>query len=161
SRDRFLREVRLTAQLQHLHILPVLDSGEANGLCWYTMPYVEGESLRMRLQREGRLPIDDVVMLAREVAEALDYAHRHNVVHRDVKPENVLLSEGHALVADFGIAKAVGNIGGDQLTEAGIRIGTPAYMSPEQAAGDRDIDGRSDIYSLGCVLYELLAGRPP
>ena len=158
--DRFLREIRLTARLDHPHILPVHDSGEAQGLLWYTMPYVEGESLRDRLRREVQLPLEDAVRIAREIAEALDYAHRHGVVHRDVKPENVLLADAHARVADFGVARALESAGGGQLTETGFTVGTPAYMSPEQAAGAA-VDARTDVYSLGCVLYEMLAGEAP
>ena len=159
--ERFLREVETAAGLQHPHILPVFDSGEAAGRLWYTMPYVEGESLRDRLKREVQLPVEDAVRLTREVAEALDYAHRHGVVHRDIKPDNILLTEGHASVADFGIAKAVSTAGGETLTQTGTAVGTPAYMSPEQASPGAPLDGRSDVYSLGCVLYEMLAGEPP
>jgi eukaryotic-like serine/threonine-protein kinase len=159
--ERFLLEIRTTARLQHPHILPVLDSGDAGGLLWYTMPYVEGESLRERLKREVQLPVEEAVRITREVAEALDYAHRHGVVHRDIKPDNIMLTEGHALVADFGIAKAVSGAGGETLTQTGTALGTPAYMSPEQASPGTPLDGRSDIYSLGCVLYEMLAGEPP
>jgi tetratricopeptide (TPR) repeat protein len=159
--ERFLREVRITAGLNHPHILPLLDSGEADGVLYYVMPYVDGESLRDRLDREKQLPLEDALRIACEVADALNYAHSHDVVHRDVKPENILLESGHAVVADFGIARAVAVAGGDRLTETGIAMGTPPYMSPEQAAGSRDLDGRSDLYSLGCVLYEMLAGRPP
>ncbi len=159
--ERFEREIRLAAQLQHPHILPLFDSGEAQGRLWYTMPYVEGESLRERLRREGPLPLSEALRIAREVALALDYAHRHGVIHRDIKPENILLSEGQALVADFGVARALSGAGGERLTETGLALGTAAYMSPEQAAGQRALDGRSDIYSLGCVLYEMLAGEPP
>jgi eukaryotic-like serine/threonine-protein kinase len=158
--ERFLREIRTAARLQHPHILTVLDSGEASGLLWYSMPYVEGESLRERLAREHCLPVEDALRIAREVSLALDYAHRHEVVHRDVKPENVLLSDGQALLADFGVARAVA-AGGGRLTETGLAVGTPAYMSPEQATGAHEVDGRSDIYALGCVLYEMLAGEPP
>ena len=158
--ERFLREIRTTARLQHPHILPVHDSGTAAGVLWYTMPYVEGESLRDRLRREAQLPLEDALGIAREVGLALDYAHRHGVVHRDIKPENILLSDGQALVADFGIAQAVeqGTPGG--LTETGLALGTPVYMAPEQASGGQ-VDGRSDIYALGSVLYEMLAGEPP
>jgi serine/threonine-protein kinase len=165
--ERFLREIRVAARLDHPHILPVHDSGEAGGLLWYTMPYVEGESLRARLDRAGPLPVAEAVRLTREVADALDYAHRHGVVHRDIKPGNVLLSAGHARVADFGIAQALEAAAGggdgatERLTGTGIMLGTPAYMSPEQAAGARALDGRSDVYSLGAMLYELLAGEPP
>jgi eukaryotic-like serine/threonine-protein kinase len=157
---RFQREIKVAARLQHPHILTVHDSGEAAGQLWYTMPFVRGESLRDRLQREGQLPIDVAVDLARQVALALDYAHREGVVHRDLKPENILLSEGQALVADFGIAKALSAAGDAQLTETGMAVGTPTYMAPEQALGGQ-IDGRSDVYGLGCVVYEMLAGEPP
>ena len=187
--ERFRREIEMAAELQHPHVLPVFDSGEAGGSClWYTMPYVEGESLRERLHRQGRLPIAEALRLAREIAEALNYAHRRGVIHRDIKPGNILLSEGHALVADFGIARqgtrvAAGvaespastllleavfaeagladSLTGATLTSTGMSLGTPAYMSPEQALGARDIDGRSDQYAVGCVLYEMLAGVPP
>jgi serine/threonine-protein kinase len=161
---RFLREVRLCARLQHPHILAVLDSGavEGSGVLWFTMPYVEGESLRGRLVRECQLPVADAVRIAREVADGLHCAHQHGVIHRDIKPENILLSGGHALISDFGIARALAaDEHGDHLTETGITLGTPQYMSPEQAAGDRALDPRSDVYSLGCVLYEMLAGEPP
>jgi serine/threonine-protein kinase len=159
--ERFEREIRTTARLQHPHILPVLDSGAAGGRLFYTMPYVEGESLRDRLRREQQLPIDDALRITREVADALGYAHRQGVVHRDIKPENILLSQGHALVADFGVARALHAAGGDQLTETGMSVGTPAYMSPEQSLADATLDGRSDLYSLGCVLYEMLVGEAP
>jgi serine/threonine protein kinase/Tol biopolymer transport system component len=159
--ERFLREIRLTAGLQHPHILPLLDSGEAGGLLYYVMPYVEGESLRQRLEREGQLPAAEAVRLTAEVAEALDYAHEQGIIHRDIKPENILLSRGHALVADFGIALAVSHAGKDRLTETGLSLGTPAYMSPEQATANPKLDGRSDQYSLACVAYEMLAGEPP
>ena len=158
--ERFLREIRTTARLQHPHILPVLDSGEAAGLLWYTMPYVEGESLRERLRREVQLPVEDALGIAREVGLALDYAHRHGVVHRDIKPENILLSDGQALVADFGVARALEQGIEGRLTETGLALGTPTYMSPEQASGGL-VDARSDVYALGCVLYEMLAGEPP
>jgi serine/threonine-protein kinase len=158
---RFLREIRITANLNHPHILPLLDSGAAEGSLYYVMPLVEGESLRDRLNRELELPVDDAVKIALEVADALGYAHAHNVIHRDVKPENIMLEAGHAVVADFGIARAVSEAGGVRLTDTGIAIGTPAYLSPEQASGDQELDGRSDLYSLGCVLYEMLVGEPP
>jgi tetratricopeptide (TPR) repeat protein len=158
--ERFLREIRLTARLDHPHILPVLDSGEAAGQLWYTMPYVRGESLRDRLRREVQLPVDAAVDLARQVASALDYAHREGVVHRDLKPENILVADAQARVADFGVAKALAGSTDGKLTETGIAVGTPAYMSPEQASGGQ-VDARSDIYSLGCVVYEMLAGEPP
>jgi eukaryotic-like serine/threonine-protein kinase len=162
--ERFLREIKLAARLQHPHILTVLDSGEAADHLWFTMPFVEGESLRGRLERERQLPVEDAVRIGRECAEALDYAHRHEVIHRDVKPENILLTnEGDALVADFGIARALAGdrAGQERLTETGTTLGTPAYMSPEQAAGARSLDARSDVYSLGCVVFEMLAGEPP
>jgi hypothetical protein len=158
--ERFLREVRIAAALQHPHILPVHDSGEAAGHLYYVMPFVEGETLRARLDRSGPLPIDESVRLAREVLDALGHAHRHDVVHRDIKPENILLSDGHALVADFGIAKALMAAGDERLTETGWSMGTPPYMSPEQIGGGA-VDGRSDLYGLGCVLYEMLTGEPP
>jgi serine/threonine protein kinase/tetratricopeptide (TPR) repeat protein len=157
--DRFLREIKLAAGLTHPHILPVYDSGEAGELLFYVMPNMEGRSLRERLDRERQLPLEDALRIAREVAAALDYAHRHQVVHRDIKPENILLHEGAAMVADFGIGKALS--GGASVTKTGMTLGTPAYMSPEQAGGESDIDGRSDLYSLGCVLYEMLAGEQP
>jgi serine/threonine-protein kinase len=159
--DRFLAEIRTTATLQHPHILPLLDSGQADGLLYYVMPFVEGESLRDRLNRERQLPVEEAVRVAIEVATAIDYAHRHNVIHRDLKPENILLQDGQALVADFGIALAVSTTAGDRLTSTGVSVGTPAYMSPEQAAGERSLDSRSDIYALGCVLYEALVGEVP
>ena len=159
--ERFLREVEIAGQLSHPHILPMYDSGESEGLLYYVMPYVPGETLREKLQREGALPVDDALRLAREVAEALSYAHRHGIIHRDIKPANILLSEGHALVADFGIARAVGDSGGEQLTRTGIAVGTPQYMAPEQATGEKEVDGRADVYATGAVLYEMLAGEPP
>jgi eukaryotic-like serine/threonine-protein kinase len=158
--ERFQREIKLAARLQHPHILTVHDSGDTAGQLWYTMPFVRGESLRDRLRREGQLPLEVAVDLTRQIALALDYAHREGVIHRDLKPENILLSDGQALVADFGIAKALSAAGEAEITETGMAVGTPAYMSPEQAVGGQ-IDGRSDIYALGCVVYEMLAGEPP
>ena len=159
--ERFLREIETTANLRHPHILPLYDSGEADGFLFYVMPLVEGESLRDRLTRQKQLPIEEALGIAREVADALGYAHARGVVHRDIKPENILLEGGHAVVADFGIARAVSAAGADRLTQTGMSVGTPTYMSPEQAAGDPGLDGRSDLYSLGCVLYEMLGGQPP
>ena len=157
--DRFLREIKTAARLNHPHILPLHDSGECDGFLYYVMPYVEGESLRERLDREHQLPVEEAVHHARSIAAALDYAHRQNIVHRDIKPENVMLYEGEAMVMDFGIAKAVSVAGHDTLTQTGMMVGTPAYVSPEQAAGEPNIDGKSDQYSLGCVLYEMLSGE--
>ena len=159
--ERFLNEIRVTANLQHPHILPLFDSGEVDGHLFYVMPYVEGESLGERIEREKQLPVEEGVRIAREVASALDYAHRHGVIHPDIKPANILLQDGTALVSDFGIALAVSNAGGARLTETGLSLGTPYYMSPEQATGDRQLDARSDVYSLGAVLYEMLTGDPP
>ncbi len=165
--ERFLREITTTANLRHPHILPLYDSGETTvpgggqSFLFYVMPYVEGESLRDRLAREKQLPIEDALQITRAVADALTYAHDRGVVHRDIKPENILLERGHAVVADFGIALAVSAAGSDKLTETGLAVGTPLYMSPEQALGEDRLDGRSDVYSLGCVLYEMLAGEPP
>ena len=159
--DRFLTEIRTTARLQHPHILPLLDSGEADGLLYYVMPVVTGETLRMHLEREQLLPVAEAVRLAREVASALDYAHRQNVVHRDIKPENILLHDGSALVADFGIALAVQTAGGQRMTQTGMSLGTPQYMSPEQAMGEKHIDARADVYALGAMLYEMLTGDAP
>ncbi len=159
--ERFLREIKTIATLQHPHILGLIDSGEVNGTAYYVMPFVEGESLRDRLSREKQLAIADAMRIATEVAGALDYAHRHGVVHRDIKPENILLHDGSALVADFGIALAVSTAGGTRMTETGMSLGTPHYMSPEQAMGEREITGRSDVYALGCMLYEMLTGDPP
>jgi TolB-like protein/Tfp pilus assembly protein PilF len=159
--ERFLQEVRITARLDHPHILTLIDSGEAEGFLYYVLPYVKGESLRAWLTREGQLQIADALRVASQVASALDYAHRHGVIHRDIKPENILLHEGEAMVADFGIALAVREAGAERMTQSGLSLGTPHYMSPEQATGDRDLDARADIYSLGAVVYELLAGEPP
>ena len=171
--ERFLAEIKTTANLQHPHILPLFDSGMAVGrlggssegqsaeFLFYVMPYIEGESLRDRLSREKQLPIADAVRIATEIASALDYAHRHNVIHRDIKPENILLHDGRALVADFGIALAASKAGGSRMTETGMSLGTPTYMSPEQAMGEREITVRSDVYALGCVTYEMLVGEPP
>src|SRR5881394_855019 len=159
--ERFLAEIRVTANLQHPNLLPLFDSGQTDGHLFYVMPYVEGESLRARLQREKQLPLDEAIHIATAVASALDYAHRHGVIHRDLKPENILLHEGQPLVADFGIALAVSNAGGGRVTQTGLSLGTPQYMSPEQATGDRAIDGRTDIYSLAAVTYEMLTGDPP
>jgi dienelactone hydrolase len=159
--ERFLREIEIAARLTHPNILPLHDCGDADGLLYYTMPYLEGESLRNRLSREAQLPLEDALQIARETAEALAYAHEQGIVHRDIKPENILLQDGHALVADFGIARAVSAAEAESLTETGLAIGTPTYMSPEQGAGNPTIDGRSDIYSLGCVLYEMLGGEAP
>jgi serine/threonine protein kinase/Flp pilus assembly protein TadD len=159
--ERFLAEIRTTARLQHANIVPLFDSGEADGFLYYVMPCIEGESLRTRLDREKRLNVDAMLAIARPVAQALSYAHDHGVVHRDVKPENILLSRGQPFVTDFGIARAVSAAGAERLTGTGIGIGTPTYMSPEQALGEPSVDGRSDIYSLGCVIYEMLSGAPP
>ena len=159
--ERFLEEIRVTALLQHPHILPLFDSGSVGSLLWYVMPYVDGETLRARLTREKRLPVDEAVRLAREIADALAHAHACGIVHRDIKPENVLLHGGHAVVADFGIALALEHAGGDRLTKTGLTLGTPQYMAPEQAAGERALDGRVDVYALGAMLHEMLAGEPP
>src|SRR6476660_6410329 len=167
--ERVLAGIKLTANLQHPHILPLFDSGEAvvdnpegaQRFLFYVMPFVEGESLRARLNREKQLPVADALRIATEVAGALDYAHRHGVIHRDIKPENILLHDGSALVADFGIALAANKAGGNRMTETGMSLGTPHYMSPEQAMGEREITARSDVYALGCVLYEMLTGAPP
>ena len=159
--ERFQAEIKVTANLQHPNLLPLFDSGEADGLLFYVMPFVEGESLRARLDREKQLPVDDAQRIAGAVANALDYAHRHAVIHRDLKPENILLHDGQPLVADFGIALAVSKAGGARITQTGLSLGTPQYMSPEQATGDRVIDARADIYSLGAVSYEMLTGEPP
>ena len=159
--DRFLREIKVAATLQHPNILGLFDSGEASGLLYYVMPFVEGESLRDRLNREQQLPLHDALQIVREAAEALAYAHERGIIHRDIKPENILLQQGHALVADFGIARALSQAGGEKLTQTGMAVGTPHYMSPEQSLGSEQVDARSDVYSLGCVLYELLVGQPP
>jgi eukaryotic-like serine/threonine-protein kinase len=159
--ERFVREIRTIAALQHPHILGLIDSGEVDGTAYFVMPFVEGESLRDRLTREKQLPVEEALRLAGEVASALEYAHRRGVVHRDIKPENILLHEGQALVADFGIALAASSAGGTRMTETGMSLGTPHYMSPEQAMGEREISPRSDVYALGCVLYEMLLGEPP
>jgi Tol biopolymer transport system component len=159
--ERFLREIKLTANLRHPHILPLFESGEAGGQLWYTMPYVEGESLRQRLLREKRLPVDEALRIGRDVLAALAYAHEHGIVHRDIKPENILLEGGEAVLADFGIAHAVSAAGSERLTRTGLAVGTLTYMSPEQASGEEAIDGRSDLYSLACVLYECITGEPP
>ncbi len=159
--ERFLREISIAAQLQHPHILMLIDSGEADGVLYYVMPYVEGESLADRVERETQLPIDEALQIGREVASALAYAHDHGIIHRDIKPDNIMLTGGHAVVMDFGIGRAVSEAGGEKLTQTGMSVGTPAYMSPEQSAGEANIDGRTDIYALGCVLYELLVGEAP
>jgi serine/threonine-protein kinase len=159
--ERFLSEIKTTAKLQHPHILPLLDSGVADGLLYYVMPYITGETVRARLERERQLPVDDALRIARAVGDALQYAHEQGIIHRDIKPENILLQGGHALVADFGIALAVQQAGGQRMTQTGLSLGTPQYMSPEQAMGERIIDARSDQYALAAVLYELLAGEPP
>jgi eukaryotic-like serine/threonine-protein kinase len=156
-----VQEIKTTAALQHPHILPLFDSGAVDAFLYYVMPYVEGETLRSRLERERQLGVEEAVKITTDVADALDYAHRHGVIHRDIKPENILLHDGQVLVSDFGIALAVSTAGGRRMTESGISLGTPHYMSPEQATGDRRIDGRTDVYSLGCVLYEMLSGEPP
>src|ERR1035437_2235663 len=159
--ERFLAEIQVTANLQHPNLLPLFDSGAAGGLLFYVMPDVEGEPPRARLEREKQLPIEDAVRIATAVASALDYAHRQGVIHRDLKPENILLHEGQPLIADFGIALAVSNAGGQRITQTGLSLGTPQYMSPEQATGDRSVDGRTDIYSLGALTYEMLTGEAP
>jgi serine/threonine protein kinase len=158
---RFLQEIQIAARLAHPNILPLHDSGEADGLLYYVMPFVEGESLRDRLDRERHLSLDDTMQIVRAVASALTYAHRQGVIHRDIKPENILLTGGQAIVADFGIARAIDVAGTDRLTGTGLAIGTPAYMSPEQGGAERALDGRTDLYSLACVAYEMLGGEPP
>ncbi|UCG88938.1 MAG: serine/threonine protein kinase, partial [Gemmatimonadota bacterium] len=160
--ERFHQEIKIAANLTHPHILPLHDSGDADGFLYYVMPHIEGESLRDKLAKEGELPIGEAVRILRDLVDALSHAHKHGVVHRDIKPDNVLLSERHALVTDFGVAKAVSEATGVQkLTTEGVALGTPAYMSPEQAAADKHIDHRADIYAVGAVAYELLTGRPP
>src|SRR5262249_20070463 len=159
--DRFLQEIRISAQLDHPHILTLIDSGAADGFLYYVLPFVRGESLRAKLTREKQLSIEEAVRIGTQVASALDYAHRHGVIHRDIKPENILLHEGEAVVADFGLALAVREAGGPRLTESGLSMGTPQYMSPEQAMGGQELDARSDVYSLAAVVYEMLAGQPP
>ncbi len=159
GRQRFVREIKLAARLNHPHILPLYDSGECDGLLYFVMPVMQGQTLRDRLQKDRTLPIDEAIRVATEVADALDYAHRHDVVHRDIKPENILLHEGHAVVADFGIGKAIAAAASESstFTQVGVTVGTPAYMSPEQATGD-ELDGRSDLFALGCLMYEMLTG---
>jgi tetratricopeptide (TPR) repeat protein/tRNA A-37 threonylcarbamoyl transferase component Bud32 len=159
--ERFFREIEIVAGLTHPHILPLHDSGQADGLLYCVMPFIEGESLLDRLQREKQLPVEDALQITREVADALGYAHERGIIHRDIKPANILLQEGHAVVADFGIARALEQAGGASITHTGVAVGTPTYMSPEQASGSQDLDGRTDIYALGCVLYQMLAGTPP
>jgi len=159
--DRFVQEIKTTAQLQHPHILPLFDSGSVDGFLYYVMPYIEGETLRNKLDREKQLGIDEAVMVAVEVADALEYAHQQGVIHRDIKPENILLHAGPPIVADFGIALAVSAAAGGRMTETGLSLGTPHYMSPEQATAEKHLTNRSDVYSLGAVLYEMLAGNPP
>ena len=159
--ERFLTEIQVTANLQHPHILPLFDSGEADGFLFYVMPYVQGESLRDRIDREKQLPVDESVRIVTAVANALDHAHRHKVIHRDIKPENILLQGGEPVVADFGIALAVGAAGSNRLTETGLSLGTPYYMSPEQATGEEFVGASTDTYALGSVLYEMVVGEPP
>ena len=161
GRGRFLREIQIIAQLNHPNILPLHDSGEVAGFLLYVMPFIEGESLRDRIDQEGQLPVMEALQIAKDVADALNYAHGRGVVHRDIKPGNILLEAAHAWVVDFGIALTAGAAGSERFTETGVYLGTPEFMSPEQAAGEKDIDGRSDQYSLACVLYEMLAGQPP
>ena len=159
--ERFLAEIKTTANLQHPHILPLFDSGEADKFLFYVMPYVEGETLGDRLDRDHQLPVDEAVQIATAVANALDYAHRHGVIHRDIKPANLLIHDGQPVISDFGIALAVGTAGQGRLTETGLSVGTPHYMSPEQATGDQTVGVATDIYALGAVLYEMLVGDPP
>src|SRR5262245_3839791 len=158
--DRFRSEIGIATALSHPHIVPVFDSGGAGDRLFYVMPYIEGDTLRQRLKREGKLPVQEALQLTREVADALSYAHGQGIIHRDIKPENILLVAGHAVVTDFGIARAIAQASELRLTGTGISIGTPQYMSPEQAVGDQSVDARSDLYSLGCVLFEMLAGGP-
>ncbi|HJS48463.1 MAG TPA: serine/threonine-protein kinase, partial [Gemmatimonadales bacterium] len=159
--DRFLREIRIVAGLTHPHLLPLHDSGEADGLFWFVMPYVRGESLRQRLLREGPLGVDEAVRIAGDVAAGLAHAHAAGIIHRDIKPENILLEGGEAMLADFGIARAINESTREGQSQAGLAVGTPHYMSPEQASGSEQVDGRADVYSLGCVLHEMLTGAPP
>src|SRR5215212_2014583 len=159
--QRFIAEIKTTAALQHPHLLPLFDSGTADGFLYYVMPYIEGETIRERLNRETQFGVDDAVRIAREVADALDYAHRHGVIHRDIKPENILLHDGRAMVMDFGIALAVSAAAGGRMTETGLSLGTPHFFFNEPATAEKEVTGRSDIYSLGSVLYEMLAGDPP
>src|SRR5947208_8294174 len=159
--DSFVVQIRTTAALQHPHILPLFDSGEADGFLYYVMPYIQGETIREKLNRETQFGIEESIRITREVADALDYAHRHGVIHRDIKPENILLHDGRAMVMDFGIALALSAAAGGRMTETGLSLGTPHYMSPEQATAEKEISGRSDVYSLASVLYEMLAGQPP
>src|SRR5207248_4740961 len=159
--DRFVVEIKTTAALQHPHILPLFDSGTADGFLYYVMPFIDGETLRAKLDRETQLSVEESLKIATNVADALDYAHRHGVIHRDIKPENILLHDGRPMVADFGIALAVSAAAGGRMTETGLSLGTPHYMSPEQATAQKDITARADVYSLGSVLYEMLTGQPP
>ena len=159
--ERFLQEIKTTANLQHPHILPLFDSGEDDGFLYYVMPFIDGETLRDKLNRETQLGIEEAVRITTQVADALDYAHRQGVIHRDIKPENILLHDGRPMVADFGIALAVSAAAGGRMAETGLSLGAPHYMSPEQATAEKDLTNRSDIYSLGCVLYEMLTGEPP
>jgi serine/threonine-protein kinase len=159
--ERFVQEITTTAALQHPHILPLFDSGTADGFLYYVMPFIDGETLRAKLDRETQLGVEEAVRIASDVASALHYAHTHGVIHRDIKPENILLHDGRPMVADFGIALAVSAAAGGRMTETGLSLGTPHYMSPEQATADKDITGRSDVYSIGSVLYEMLSGDPP
>jgi len=159
--ERFLREIRIEAGLQHPHILPVLDSGEVAGVPFYVMPLMDGDNLRDRLKREGQLPVDEVVRIATEVGGALQHAHAHGIIHRDIKPDNILFADCHAVVADFGIARAVIEAGGERVTSSGLVLGTPGYMSPEQGTGADRVDARSDQYALACVVHEMLVGEPP